>query len=282
MAGEITLWNKVVSASMKIPGVAVNRENFLSTELKPYCTEQQIADALERGTVGVISPIILDKIATGSIRSHTRKTTLLSTAMGIPGGWAALGTTPTDIAQFYYHVFVVGQKLAYIYGYPDLRNGEGHLSRDGLKVLTIFVGVMTGVGVAVKALQELAEILHRQVIKKLPEYALSSSVLAPTVRQVAKWIGDSLSKGPVHKGISKALPLLGGAISGAMTYRTFKPQATRLKESLRQTMLLPAHRQPPQLLPPQDTPPQQPSQPQEPHQVIDVDYVELPPDLPQA
>ena len=182
--------------------------------------------------------------------------------MGMPGGWASLGTVPADIAQFYYHVMVLSQKLAYVYGYPDLLDENGHLSKSAVHLLTIFVGVMTGVGVAVKALQELGELLQKQIIKKLPEYALTNGVLYPAARQVAKMVGKTLTKGGFAKGVTKAVPLISGVISGALTYNSFRPQAKRLSVNLKHTMLLPEHSSA--------------------SKAVDVDYEEMPPELPVA
>ena len=260
MAGESTIWNKIMSSALKLPGVAVDREKFLRSTLKDYCQESHINAAVERGTAGVVPDIILDKLAADCIKSHAKKVTLLSAAMGMPGGWATLGTVPTDIAQFYYHVFVVGQKLAYIYGFPDMRDESGHLSKNATQLLTLFVGVMTGVAIATKALQELGEVLKRQIIKKLPEYALSNSALQIAVRKIAKKIGMEISKSSVTEGMMKVVPILSGAISGVLTYKTFKPQAKRLSMNLRRTMLLPQHSSA--------------------GKTVEVNYQELPPPLP--
>lgn len=246
---DVTLWNRVMSAALKMPGVAVDREEFLRSRLSRHCVTSLVNDAVAQGTAGVIPTHILDKIATECIRSHSGRVSMASAAMGVPGGWAMLGTVPADIAQFYFHVLVLGQKLAYTYGYPDLRDKDGHLTPSAINLLTLFVGVMTGVGVAVKAVEELGKTMQKQFIRKLPEYALSQGALAPVVRQVAKWIGVSLSKDSVAEGLTKAVPIIGGAVSGVMTYTSFKPQAKRLKTMLHTTMLLPAHT-PPQLPPP--------------------------------
>ena len=188
MSKETNAWNKVVAAALKLPGITVDRQKFLKEELKKYYPEQQVQAAIERGTVGVIPEPILDRIAADCIKSHTKKVTLFSTAMGMPGGWAALGTVPTDIAQFYYHVLVLGQKLAYVYGFPTLLDDKGRLSQSAVNMLTIFVGVMTGVAVATKVVQEIGERLQKQVIKKLPEYAMSNAVLNLAVKKVATWM----------------------------------------------------------------------------------------------
>lgn len=261
MAKESNVWNKVMSTALKMPGVAVDREKFLRGELQKYYNDEQIKNIIKQGTPGVVPDKLLDHIAAGCIKSHTRKVTLFSTAMGMPGGWAALGTVPTDIAQFYYHVLVLSQKLAYVYGFPTLLDENGRLNKGGTHVLTIFVGVMTGVGIAVKALQELGEILQKQIMKRIPEVVLTNGVLSSAVRQIAKFIGLNITEGNLSKGISKAMPILGGMISGALTYKTFKPQAKRLCASLHSTMLLHQHSS-------AHTP------------TLDVDYEELPPELP--
>ena len=132
-----------------------------------------------------------------------------------------------------------------------------------LELLTIFVGVMTGVAVAAKALQELGKMLQKQIIKKLPEYALSNGALQIAVRKIAKKVGMELSKNGISEGVGKLIPVVSGFISGALTYRSFKPQAQRLGMSLHNTMLLlPQHSSA--------------------SQVQDIDYQELPPDLPPA
>lgn len=238
MAKDVSLWNKVVSAAVRLPGVAVERDKYLRDELGRYFPPQVVEHVVRHGTPGVVPAPFLDKMAVRCIKSHTKKVTLLSTAMGVPGGLAMIGTVPGDIVQFYFHVLVMAQKLAYIYGFPNLLDEDGHLSPEAVNVLTIFVGVMTGVGVATKALQELGEMLQKQILKKLPEYALNSGVLYPVVRKIAAMIGSSLSKGSLSRGIAKAVPLVSGMISGALTYRTFKPQAYRLSRHLRDNMLL--------------------------------------------
>lgn len=262
MARHSEIWNKVMSSALKLPGVAVDREKFLRDELKEYCCGSHINDAVNRGTAGVIPSKILDKIAAETIKSHTKKVTLLSAAMSVPGGWAAMGTIPSDIAQFYYHVFVVAQKLAYIYGFPDMRDSKGRLTEGATNLLTIFVGVMTGVAVATKVLQELGQQLQKQVIKKLPEYAMSNGVLNLAVKKVAKMVGMNITKSSVSEGVSKAMPIVSGLLAGVLTYKSFRPQAKRLSYNLRKSMiLLPQHAA---------------SAPT----TIDVDYQELPPDLP--
>lgn len=36
MANEVTVWNKVMSSALAIPGVQVDRKTFLRSELRQY------------------------------------------------------------------------------------------------------------------------------------------------------------------------------------------------------------------------------------------------------
>lgn len=238
MANEIQVWNKVLTSAMQLPGVKVDRNAFLSEKLYPYSTSAQITEAIEKGPIGVISIDVLDTIAQECIRHHTWLATSSSAALGIPGGFAMLGTIPGDVVQYYYHVFALAQKLAYIYGYPDLCDEHGNFTESAASLLTVFVGVMSGVGVANKVIQELAEQFQKEVVKRLPRYALTKTLIYPMVKQIAKWVGVSLTKQSFAKGVSKFVPILGGIVSGGLTYKTFKPQSKRLMLKLKCTMLL--------------------------------------------
>ncbi len=238
MENGIEVWNKVLTKVMQMPGVKVTRDSFLTEKLSVYCTASQLSTVLGKGTIGNVEMSVLDDIANECIRQHTLIVTSISTAMGIPGGLAMLGTVPGDVLQYYYHVFVLAQKLAYVYGYPDLCDENGKFTESAASLLTVFVGVMGGVAAAQKVIQEVAEQVQKEILKRLPRYALTKGAIYPFVKQVAKWIGISLTKQSFAKGVSKFVPLLGGLISGGLTYATFRPQAKKLKGSLKGTMML--------------------------------------------
>ena len=239
MDKDIQIWNKVLSAAMNMPGVKVNRAQYLREQLSTYRIDNdKIETAINQGTMGTIPMEVLDKIAKSSVRYHRRMATGVSTALGMPGGLAILGTIPGDIAQFYFHVFVVSQKVAYIYGYPDLCDEKGNCSDSAADMLTVFVGVMSGVAAANKVIQELSEQFGKIVMNRLPQYALTQGVIYPLVRQVAKWIGVSLTKQSFSRGIAKFIPVLGGLISGTLTFFTFRHQTKKLMYKIKESMQL--------------------------------------------
>lgn len=182
--------------------------------------------------VEVISKDRIDALANACINNHTAKVTAISAAAGIPGGLAMAATIPGDMAQYYWHTFVLAQKLAYLYGIPDLRDEEGNLSETSQDMLTLFVGVMMGAAAANNVIKAFAE----QVVKRLPRQALTKTVYYPIIKQVAKWIGINLTKSSFAKGLGKAISILGGAISGTLTFASFRPSAKRLQKKLREQM----------------------------------------------
>ena len=186
--------------------------------------------------VEVISKDRIEALANACINNHTAKVTAISAAAGIPGGLAMAATIPGDMAQYYWHTFVLAQKLAYLYGIPDLRDEDGNLSETAQDMLTLFVGVMMGAAAANNVIKNLSKAFAEQVVKRLPQQALTKTVYYPIIKQVAKWIGINLTKGSFAKGVGKAIPILGGVISGALTYASFRPSAKRLQKKLQEQM----------------------------------------------
>ena len=237
MANEISAWNKILTSAMSLPGVKVNRATFLEEQFKTYYTPEQIAPIIENGPIGIIPMSILDKIASDCISYHTNIASGTSFVAGLPGGLAMIGTIPADVAQFYFHVFVIAQKLSYVYGYPDLCDKDGNFTEDATHMLTVFVGVMSGVAAAQKVLQEVAEQIQKHLLRQLSRYALTQSVIYPLVTQTARMLGIQVTKTSFSRGVAKVVPVIGGIVSGGLTFATYRIQAKRLKKALRTSML---------------------------------------------
>lgn len=236
MSGEITIWNKILGTAMSMPGVKVDRNSFLKKELVGYSTQEQVEQAISGNPVSCIPIDVIDKIANACINNHTAKVTTISAVTGIPGGLAMVGTISADMIQYYWHVFVLSQKLAYLYGFPNLWDQEGNLTEKATDMLTLFVGVMMGVSKANQGIKIIAQALKTEISKRVPRMALTKTLLYPIIKQVAKWIGVKLTKDSFGKALGKTIPFLGGIISGALTYATFRPCAKRLQRRLKAEM----------------------------------------------
>ena len=233
MSEELALWDKVMNGALKMPMVKVDRTAFLTKEFSMYNNADQLRD---KRPIDLFDAEAIERAARGVINSHLTTATVTSTAAGIPGGPAMAATMPADIAQYYWHVLVVAQKLGYLYGWPDLLDDKGQITEGTRNVLTLFVGVMFGAQAASKLVGEIAKQVSLQAAKRLPQQALTKTVYYPVVKQVAKWIGVKMTKDTFGRSVGKAIPILGGVLSGAITAFSFKPMAEKLQKHLREEM----------------------------------------------
>lgn len=232
---KLLSWDSVMAAAMKIPGAAVKRTEYLRTTFSPYGSVEGIE---HRRPIDLFPAEVIEREAEQAINSQTLKVSALSAVAGIPGGAAVFGTIPGDLAQYYFHILVIAQKLGYIYGWPDLADSTGNITEGARNILTVFVGVMLGADAANKAIAEIAKKLAGEVARRLPGEVLGKSLMHPLIQQVAKWIGIKITKDTMAKSISMVVPILGGLISGGITYATFKPCSRKLQRQLREEMAL--------------------------------------------
>ncbi len=229
---SIDIWNKVLRAALDIPGARIDRVCFLKKEFSNKFPEQQTQNAISSTPAKAgIPKEQVDKIARGVIKFHLAKVTSISFLVGLPGGWWMAGTIPADLAQFFYQAVQLAQKLAYLYGWPEFY-GETEIDDETLFEITLFVGVMFGAEAANKVVAQLAERISTQIVDRLPKAALTKYGLYNLAKQVAKWIGVKLTKQSASRIAAKIVPILGGFVSGGISYLTMKTMARRLRNHL--------------------------------------------------
>lgn len=224
-------FTSIIESSAKLPLVHVDRAKFLTGNLSKFCTPSQVQKAIDEGTLHAGIPIeTLDSLANAVINSETIKVTLISTAAGMPGGWAMAATIPADLAQFYGFVIRIAQELAYIYGWDEMFSESKDLDVNTESQLILFIGVMSGVSAANKIVTKLfGETAIKAVAKKVAAQTLTKTWYYPIVKKIAALLGQRMVKSTFASGVSKAVPLIGGAVSGGLTLATFKPMALRLR-----------------------------------------------------
>ena len=159
----------------------------------------------------------------------------MSFAAGLPGGFAMLGTIPADLTQYYVHAFRIMQKLAYLYGWRELLSDMDEVDDETIGVLAVFFGVMLGVGGAAQSLTAFARSVAMPAFQKqLTKQALTKTSWYPVMKHCLRYIGINLTKKGFAQGVSKAIPLIGGAVSGGMTFVSLQSQSHRLKNHLRE------------------------------------------------
>lgn len=99
--GTIDSYDLILLA-LKVPGVKINRADFLQKELFKYCSQDKIDKAIAQNPAKAgIDRKLIDKIADEVIKFERNAVSGISTALGIPGGAAMVATIPADIAQYY-------------------------------------------------------------------------------------------------------------------------------------------------------------------------------------
>jgi len=237
--GEVGI-DDIIILAIKTPGFHVTRASFLQKELfKNY--PQDVIDKAIASTpaqAGIPSADI-DKMADEVINFERNCVSGISAALGVPGGWAMAATIPADIIQYYGYTLRATQKLLYLYGFPEIKSdAEGIcLDSETINTIVLCLGVMNGVAGANNAIKGMAKALAVGVEKKLLNMALTKGAFYPFVKSTLKWFGVKLTKSMFAGFFKKAIPVVGGVIGGGLTYLSFKPCCSRLKDALQDTML---------------------------------------------
>lgn len=222
---------------VRIRGVRITRDEFLRQELrKLHMSDDAIASAVDSNPVlAGVCLTDLDKLADGIIAFETNKSAAMSFAAGIPGGFAMLGTIPADLTQYYVHAFRIMQKLAYLYGWRNLLSDMDEVDDETIGILAMFFGIMLGVGGAAQSLTAFARSVAVPAFQKqVTKQALAKTSWYPVMKQCLRFIGINLTKKSFAQGVSKVIPVIGGVVSGGMTFVSLQSQSHRLKNHLRE------------------------------------------------
>ena len=226
------IFDKILFRSLKAPGARVNRSEFLKKSLSFYCSDEQIEKAITTSVKDSgISEELLESITRKVIKNHTYKVTGISTLSGMPGGIVMVATIPADLAQFYYHVIVLAQKLAYLYGYPQF-DGDDEGDEELVYQLTLFIGVMYDVNEARKAVLAASHRLAANGLSKVPGETLTQTGFYILKKNTARWVGIKVTEKTFSQGLGKIIPIVSGLVSGGISYTTFSPMAKKLKATL--------------------------------------------------
>lgn len=237
--GEVDIEDFIIHG-LRTPGIGINRASFLRAELQKKYPKETIDLVVEKNPAQAgITVEEVDKLADHVIAYERNCVTGISTALGMPGGAAMVATIPTDMIQYYGFMLRAAQKLLYLYGFPEInvQENDNVFDSETLNMLTLCLGVMFGVAGANQALRVIANALAKGVEKKLLRAALTKGTIYPIVKSIAKWFGVNMTKKVFAGFFKKAIPIVGGAIGGTITFFSFAPCCNKLRDTLRNTIL---------------------------------------------
>ena len=226
---------ELVRRAVSLTGVKIEREKFFRSELAKYSSDVDIEQAVASTPINAgMTAEQVDRAARAVIDFETKKCSAISFAAGIPGGIALAGTVPADLVQYFAHVLRVEQKLAYLYGWQSFLDEGDEIDDETILELVILMGVMLGVGAAASQLTRFAaEVAMPRIVKTVERKALMKTAWYPLMKKILGAVGIQVTKSTFAKTAGKVVPVIGGVVSGGMTYASFKPSAERLRKHLR-------------------------------------------------
>lgn len=222
---------------LRLRGVHVDRGHFLKAELhrRGYGAADITAAIKDSPAAAGVPVAVLDEIARAAIDFETKKSSAASFLSGLPGGFTLLATVPADVTQYYVHAFRVMQKVAYTYGWHDLLEDMDEVDDETLGLLASFLGVMLGVGGASNAVKSFAITMARPALQKqIADATLTKMVWYPVLKKTLRMVGVHVTKGSFAKSVTRVVPVVGGVISGSLTFASLKTQSRRLRLHLRE------------------------------------------------
>jgi hypothetical protein len=235
---KFDVWSIVSILVANVPGLLIERESFLRGTLGKTLSAEQLRRVIEAGDYSTVSLDGIDAVADRLIGRTRLITSGASFLTGLPSSLPLLPATITaDVAQSFAFYIRVAQELAYLYGetrdFTDMEDDEVVTS------LLIYLGAMFGIRAAGRVLILVSNNAGEILAKKFGAVAVTK-VLGGIPWQVAKviarLIGIKLTKEVAAKGIAKVLPILGGVVSGAITFTVFGPMAKRLQGVMRDAL----------------------------------------------
>ncbi|SHK77475.1 hypothetical protein [Fibrobacter sp. UWB12] len=235
----LVLFEKAFEIALKIPGVKVNRTAFLKQQLCLYIADAKLNLISEKKPYDIADDKILDVVAEATIKNHVRAVTLISAASGLPANpMAAVGLAAADMAQYFAQVLMLAQKIAYIYGFPDLMDEKENFSEVSKSMLFVLLAVAFGCKVGDQKIRLVLAALAKGVEKKLPQQALTKTWWYPIIKALAPWFGKKMTKDRMGVLLGKAIPFIGMPLSGGFTFFSFRKAAKHLKNECKKQMEL--------------------------------------------
>lgn len=229
---EDTLFQKaleMIGRISNLPGVYVERESFLRKQFEgsPY-----IDTILAEGPQAVYTPDSLRKKAKDVINDSTTKTAVVSFVSGLPSNPVTMvAAGGADVVQYFGFALKLAQRLAYLFGEDELFDGgQDEMSNEAKLRVLAYLGAMLGVSGAGQLITRTSVKVGATLGKRTAAKALTKTMWYPLVKKIGALVGQNITKKTVEKTITKAVPIIGGAMSGVLTFATFRPMGERLAD----------------------------------------------------
>lgn len=226
------IWDALMKATLKLPFAKIDRETFLTKVLSRHLSQEKLEIAIRQKPTDVLSEEEIGRIAKRCIRWQAIRVTLLSFISAIPSGWMLWPALLFDLIQFQVQVFIIAQKLLFLYGCRDLEKRGNEMIEPAERLMIIMSTIMIGKQKLSRMLKSATGMLCKQAIERYAMKILSKMIIFNIMRQMAKWMGISFTKEMLTNGIKMLIPVVCAIISGLISYWLFMPMTKKLLRHL--------------------------------------------------
>lgn len=225
----------MVGTVAQLPIIRVDREAFLKSQ---FGSSAQLDRILSDGPQAVFSPESLRRRADRIIAESTGKTAAVSFVSGLPSNPVTMvAAGGADVVQYFGFALNLAQQLAYLFGEDDLfADGQTDMPESSKIRVIAYLGAMLGAAGAAQLISKTSVKVGANLGKKIAAQALTKTAWYPLLKKVGALVGQNITKKTVEKTVAKAVPILGGVVSGALTFVTFQPMGARLADVLRENL----------------------------------------------
>lgn len=233
----LAMWNSVLRWGLRLPFSKVDRERYLRRVFSKHVEgEGQMALLLNERPSAVLSDCLIEEVVRKEIHRHAFWVSLVSLVCAIPpDGWLMWVLILVDFVQFQVFVFIILQKMLYIYGCKELHAQDALKEERSLDVMMLMISVvMIGKSQVRRLAKSAFGLAVKQVIQRFAARLMTRLVVLNFLRQLAKWFGIVLTKEMVISGLSMIVPLICALISGLISLWLFMPMVKKLHRHLRE------------------------------------------------
>lgn len=235
----LSAWDYILKLGLKLPFSRVDKERFLRRSFSNRVkNEEEMGRVLSEKPSAVFSQEVIDGVAVKEIRKHALCVTLLSILCALPQeGWLMWLLIAVDFIQFQIFVFVILQKMLYLYGCRSLFE-EGTEDDKSMNMMLLIISVvMIGKHQVVRLAKSAAGMAAKQVVQRFAVRLMTRMVVMNFLRQMAKWFGIVLTKEMVVSSLEVIIPVICAVISGLISLWLFMPMVKRLHQHLQELSL---------------------------------------------
>ena len=211
----------------------VDRNEWLYKTLAPFVSQEELTRINHLRPEDLISPEIIDKLASEVVNQHTTQSSFLSAGFTVLGRNALCLATSCDVINFWVHQIRLVQKLAYLYGWDNFYT-DGTATQETLARLTAMIGYGMEVYGMKKVLLSATHDLSPLVSDKL-----NLKMHFTSKNEGMKLVAQHLSIGGktlFATLVARRSSLVGAVLAGTINLLIYKRIARRIKEILQEAM----------------------------------------------